>query len=218
MRGVGAAAEELVEEVTVGVMDLDAIEAGFLGEAGAPDVFGDDAGDLFDVQGARDDVVGHLLAGPDLALRLDSRRGDGQFAIRLVVRVRDAADVPELQEDAPALGVHGGSDLLPAGDLFVGVDARGIRVAMAAGRDRGGLGDDQAGAGALGVLFGHQVRRDVGPFGTATRQRSHQDAVRQREGTDFERRKEGGHLSEDRGREDKRTGGKEAGKVGADCG
>ena len=192
--GVGAAAQELVEEVTVGVMDLDAVEAGFLGEAGALDVFGDDAGDLFDVQGTGDDVVGHLLAGPDLALRLDGGRGDGEFAIRLVVRVRDAADVPELQEDAAALGVHGGGDLLPAGDLFVGVDTRGVRVAMAAGRDRGRLSDDQAGAGALGVIFGHQVRRDVGPFGTATRQRSHQDAVRQREGTDFERRKEGGHL------------------------
>ena len=197
--GVGATAQELVEEVTVGVMDLDAVEAGFLGEAGALDVFGDDAGDLFDVQGTGDDVVGHLLAGPDLALRLDGRGGDGQFAIRLVVGVRNAADVPELQENAPALGVDRGGDLLPTGDLLVGVDAWGIRVAMAAGRDRGRLSDDQAGAGALGVIFGHQVRRDVGPFGATTGQRSHQDAVRQREGTDFERRKEGGHLREEKG-------------------
>jgi hypothetical protein len=42
---------------------------------------------------------------------------------------------------------------------------------MAAGRDRGGLGDDQARAGALGVVFGHQVRRDIGALGAATSQR-----------------------------------------------
>ena len=175
-------------------MDLDAVEAGFLGEAGALDVFGDDAGNLFDVQSAGDDVVGHLLAGPELALRLDGGRGDGEFTVRLVVRVRDAADVPELQENAAALGVHGGGDLLPAGDLLVGIDAWGVRVAMAAGRDCGRLGDDQAGAGALGVVFGHQVRRDVGTFGAATGQGGHQDAIRQRERTDFKRREERGHA------------------------
>ena len=140
--GVGAATEELVEQVAVGVVDLDAVETGFLGEAGALDVFGDDAGDFFDVQGAGDDVVSHLLAGPELALRLDGGRGDGEFTVRLVVGVRNAADMPELQENAAALGVHGGGDLLPTRDLLVGIDAWGIRVAMAAGRDRGGLSDD----------------------------------------------------------------------------
>jgi hypothetical protein len=198
-------------------VDLDAIEAGFLGEAGAPDVLRHDTGNLFDVQGTRDDVVSHLLTRPELTLRLDGGRGDGEFTVRLVVRVRDAADVPELQEDAAALGVHGGGDLLPTRDLLVRVDARGVRVTMAAGRDCGGLGDDQAGAGALGVVFGHQVRRDVGTFGPATGQRGHQDAVRERERTDLKRREERGHWREDRGREGKRTGGKEA-VVLADCG
>ena len=171
--GVGATAEELVEQVAVGVMDLDAVETGFLGEAGALDVFGDDAGDLLDAKRTGNDVVGHLLAGPDLALGLDGGRGDGQFAVRLVVRVRNATDMPELQEDAAALGVDCGCDLLPARDLFVGIDARGVRIAMAAGRDCGGLGDDQARAGALGVVFGHQVRRDIGALGAATSQRCH---------------------------------------------
>ena len=180
-------------------MDLDAVETGCLGQAGAADVFGDDAGDLFEVQGARRDVVGHLLAGPDLALGLDGGRGDGEFAIRLVVRVRDAADVPELQEDAAALGVHGGGDLLPSGDLCVGIDTRGVRVTMAAGRDRSGLGDDQARAGTLGVIFRHQVRRDIGALGATTGQRRHQNAVRQRQGADFEGSEKGGHVSEETG-------------------
>ena len=46
--GIGAAvhavAQELVEQVAVGVMDLDAVEARLLGEARAADVFRDDAG------------------------------------------------------------------------------------------------------------------------------------------------------------------------------
>ena len=196
---IGAAAEELVEEVAVGIMDLDAVEPGLLGQAGAADVFGDDARDLFDAQGAGRDVIGHGLAGPDLALRLDGGRGDGQLAVRLVIRVRDAADVPELQEDPTALGVHGSRDLLPTCDLFVGVDARGVRIAMAAGRDRGGLSDDQARAGALGVIFRHQVRRDIRALGATTGQRRHQDTVRQRQGTDLEGSEKGGHGEEEKG-------------------
>jgi hypothetical protein len=94
-----------------------------LAQARPADVFADDAGDLLDLERAGRDVIGHLLAGPDLALRLDSRRSDGELAVRLVIRVRDAAHMPELEEDAAALGVHGGGHLLPAGDLLVGVDA-----------------------------------------------------------------------------------------------
>ena len=68
-------------------MDLDAVEASFLGQAGAADVFGDDTGNLFDVQGAGDDVVSHLLTGPELALRLDGGRRDREFAVGLVIGV-----------------------------------------------------------------------------------------------------------------------------------
>jgi hypothetical protein len=45
---------------------------------------------------------------------------------------------------------------------------------MAVGRDRGGLGDDQTRTGPLGVILGHQVRRDIGALGAATGERSHQ--------------------------------------------
>src|SRR3546814_10069897 len=67
--------------------------------------------------------------------------------------------MPELQEDSAAGPVHGIGDLLPAGDLFGAVDARGGLVALAFGADLGGFGDDQAGAGALAVIFGDQVGR-----------------------------------------------------------
>ena len=68
-------------------MDLDAVEAGLLGQAGPADVFGDDAGHFIGAEGARYDVVGHFLAGPKLALRGDGRRGHRELAVRLVSRV-----------------------------------------------------------------------------------------------------------------------------------
>jgi hypothetical protein len=34
------------------------------------------------------------------------------------VRMRDAADMPELQKDLAARALYGGGDLAPAGDLF----------------------------------------------------------------------------------------------------
>ena len=93
---IGTIAQELVEEVAVGVVDFDAVEAGLLGEASPADVFGHDTRHFLDSQGARYDVVSHGLPGPELALRGDGGGGHGEFAVRLVVGVRDATDVPEL--------------------------------------------------------------------------------------------------------------------------
>ena len=84
---VAAAAEKLVEQVTVGIMNLHAVEASFLGEAGTLDIFGDDAGDLLECEGVRRHVVGHLLASPELAGGLDRGRGDGEFTVGLEGRV-----------------------------------------------------------------------------------------------------------------------------------
>ena len=159
-------------------MDLDAVEAGFLGKARPFDVFSDDARNLFKREGTRGHVVGHLFTRPDLALWLDGGRCNRQFAVELEGRVRNATDMPELQENAATFGVHGGGDLLPARDVFGSVDPRGVRVTMTTRRNRGGLGDDQAGARTLAIILGHQVRRDVGTFGATTGQRSHQDTVR----------------------------------------
>jgi hypothetical protein len=65
--------------------------------------------------------------------------------------MRDAAGVPQLQHDVAAVFVDGGGSLFPAGDLFGRMDARCGDVALAFGADLVGLGDDQPGAGALGV-------------------------------------------------------------------
>ena len=159
-------------------MNLDAVETGFLGKARTPDVFSDDTWNLFKREGTRGHVVGHLLACPDLALWLNGGRGDGQFPVELEGWVRNATNMPELQKNTATFSVHGGSDLLPTRDVFGSVDPRGIRVTMTTRRNRGGLGDDQAGARTLTIILGHQVRRDIGTFGATTGQWSHQDAVR----------------------------------------
>jgi len=73
--------------------------------------------------------------------------------------------------------MHGAGDQLPAFDLGVGPDARSIGIADAHGGDRGGFGDDQAGGGALGVIFGHQGIRHPAFVGAAAGQGRHDDAV-----------------------------------------
>ena len=186
----------MIQEITVTAVDVDDVEAGLLGEASPADVFGHDTRHFLDAEGAGRDIVGHGLPGPELALRGDGGRGHGEFAVRLVVGVRDATDVPELQEDTAALGMHGIGDQLPAGDLFIAVDAGGVRVAVAAGADGRGLGDDQSSGRTLRVVFGHQRGRNVGAFGTATRERGHEHTIREREGADLKGRKEGGHTED----------------------
>ncbi len=79
--------------------------------------------------------------------------------------------MPQLQEDAAAVGMHRIRHGLPAGGLLVAVDAGGGDVALAFGRDLGCLGNDQAGAGALGVVRGVQRMRHVAVTGAAARQR-----------------------------------------------
>ena len=54
-------------------------------------------------------------------------------------RVRDAAHVPQLQDDGSALGVDGLDDGLPAFDLRLRPDAGSIGIACALGGHDGGI-------------------------------------------------------------------------------
>ena len=126
--GVGALVrlrlQELVEQVAVRRVDLDAVEARGLGALRRLDVVLDDAGQFFGLQRARR-LVGLLPAPRDvdaLALHGDGRRRDGQLAA-VEVGVRRPAAVPELEEDLGALRVDGVGHLPPALDHLVGVDA-----------------------------------------------------------------------------------------------
>jgi hypothetical protein len=168
----------VLQQVAVGGVDLDAVEAGFLGALGGMCVVGDDAGDFRRLQRARRDErleafvgVGLLVLGPHGARR------HGQRAIGLQVGMRNAPDVPELQEDASALLAHCLGRELPAFDLLLRPDARGADVALTLGGDVGCLGDDEAGRGALGVVGRLQLARYAIVIGTRARQRRHDDAV-----------------------------------------
>ena len=91
--------------------------------------------------------------------------------------MRDAAGMPKLCDDRAAFGVHGVGDGFPAPDLFVRIAARRIRVALRLGRDLGRFGDDQAGRGALRVVFNGKGTRDEARTGAISRERRHHDAV-----------------------------------------
>ena len=74
--------------------------------------------------------------------------------------------------------MRGVVDSPPAARLFVGVDARRVDIALALLRNLRGLGDEQAGAGALPVIIHHQIVGRVGSRrGAIARQRRHHDAV-----------------------------------------
>jgi hypothetical protein len=93
--------------------------------------------------------------------------------------------MPQLQDDPAASLVHGVGGQFPAFHLRVVPDAGRVRVAHALGRDRRGLGDDQAGIGALAVVLGHQRIGHAAFTGAAARERGHDDAVGQRESAEL---------------------------------
>jgi hypothetical protein len=97
------------------------------------------------VERARRGDIDKGVVHEGLGFRPDRGGGDWSRAVLLKVHVRDAADVPELKDYAPALGVYGVGDLAPAADLFRGIDAGGVLVALALLRDLGRLGDEDSG-------------------------------------------------------------------------
>ena len=61
----------------------------------------------------------------------------------------------QLQENAATGMVHGRGDPLPAGDLFVSVDAGRVGTARALLGNRGGFGDYQARCRPLSIILSH---------------------------------------------------------------
>nr|GEU28208.1 urease accessory protein G [Tanacetum cinerariifolium] len=148
---VGFVLQELVEQVAVGAVDFHAVKTRCLG------------------------VFRRFFA--DVALGGDSRWRHRQFAVQQA-RVRDAAHVPQLGKDHAAGPVHGSRDQFPAFHLLVGPQARRVGIAHALRRDRGRFAQDQAGAGALLVVPGHQgVRHAAAARGAGAREGRHDDAV-----------------------------------------
>ena len=107
--------------------------------------------------------------------------------------MRDATDVPELEEDAAAGGMNGLDDFFPSGDLFRGVDAGGVGVTVAERRDRGCFADDQSGRGSLAIVLGIQFIGDVACRGSAPSEGSHQNPMGEVKGPELKGSEKWGH-------------------------
>ena len=87
------------------------------------------------------------------SVKLDGRRSDGGLAA-VEAAVGGPSGMPKLEEDQPALFMHGVGGVLPPFGHLVGVDARRLVPAVGLLGDRGRLGDKQARCTALGVVLG----------------------------------------------------------------
>jgi hypothetical protein len=186
---VGTIAEEFVEEIAIGPVDFDAVKSGRFGVLSGFFETSDDAWDLVVAEFTRRDV-GFLAFGRVNFVTGDRNgaRSDG-LGSAIEQRMAGTTAVPELQHDLAAFGMHGIGHDLPALDLRVGVDAGFHPEGGVAFHHHRGLGDDESGAGALRIIFGHQRRGIVIGISPAARERGHEDAVGQLESTGLKRRK-----------------------------
>ena len=181
--------EELVQEVPVGRVQLDAVETG----AHRPARGGDELVAHVSQLGGRQPVrhrIG-LLPGRGAHLAVDrdgARRHDAVGTGD--VGVRDAAAVHQLHHETPARAVDGVGDAGPAGLLGVVDDARLAGVGARLPARVAALGDDQARRGALAVVLDVQVVRHARLPGAQARQRRHDDAVGERDVAEGEVREE----------------------------
>ena len=189
---VGAVAQEFVDQVAVRRVDLHAVEAGGQRVGGGALVIREQARDLGDLQRARP----RRRASCRIGVGLVGRRGGGgrdRLGAAEEVRVDQPAHMPDLADDLAARVVHRLHDRPPRIDLRVGPDARCERPAQALLADAGGLGEDQPGAGALGVILGHDRGRHVLAGGAAAGERGHEDPVLRLDGADADRVEQGRH-------------------------
>ena len=178
---VGIGPDELLDQITIGAVKLDAVEAGGDGVLRRVDILLDRGLDV----GRRHRVRGGVRLQPfgvgvHLTGRSDRRRPHDLGAGGQIVRMADASGVHELNEDLGAAGVHCCGHLLPALDLGRREDAGNARIAEPVRRRRRSFGDDQAGAGALRVILHHQRVRHIVGRATA-RQRRHHQVILQRQ-------------------------------------
>jgi hypothetical protein len=171
----------------------DAVEAGRFGVDRRLAETLDDAGDFVIGERARHGVGQLALRRVDRVVPDGERAGADRLGTAIERRMTGASAVPDLQEDAAALGVHRVGDQLPAGHAGRRVDARLAPeggVALDRHRRRG---DQQAGAGALGVVLGHQRVGEMLLAGAGAGQRRHEDAVRHGQHADLQFGKQGVH-------------------------
>ncbi len=177
--------QKLIEQVTVGAVQFDAVETGPLRVQGSRPEGLDDARDLLAIERTRRNEGRRRTNQTDIAFGGDGARRHGKRSVQ-EARIGYPAHMPQLQEDSAAGFMHGLRRELPALDLFRRPDTRCVGVADPHRRDHGSLRNDESGGGALGVVLRHQTIGDAAGAGAAARQGRHEDAVRQRQITESE--------------------------------
>lgn len=174
-------------------MQLYPVQAGLHSAAGGIDVLGDNACELGGLEGPRLLEGLHALLGVDLTV--GRHRGRRHGLLTDDGAMADPAGVHELGDNLATASVYGVGDQPPAGDLLVGVQARGVRVSLAGRRRLRALGDDQASGGALAVVLGRQLGRGLPDTRAVAGQRCHDEAVAQAQVAELVRREQIGHGS-----------------------
>mmetsp|Transcript_8584 Transcript_8584/g.24840 ORF Transcript_8584/g.24840 Transcript_8584/m.24840 type:complete len:556 (-) Transcript_8584:176-1843(-) len=188
---VRAGLQERVEQVAVGRVHLDAVEASLLRERGRAPVVLDDSCDLVDGQcaGLLVRLLGAVSGVHTVGAKVGAVDGDSGWRHDLLAAeegaVRRAAHVPHLVHDPAAIGVHGVVDALPALHLLARVEASGVCPAVGGLGDGGGLSEDQAAVhGAVGVVLDEVIVGHAGRTGAAAREGGCEDAVAHIDGAD----------------------------------
>ena len=122
---VGLIAQELIDQIAVGGVDLHAVKPGRHGVSRRLSILLDDAGNFGCFERAR--RGGRLKAFCREGLSLGPYGGgrDRRAAARLEGRVRDPPNVPELEHDAPPGDVDRFRHAFPTFDLLGAVDSGG---------------------------------------------------------------------------------------------
>ena len=147
---VAGVLEELVDQVAVGGMDFDAVEAGRDAVFGGLGVQGDE---FFDLGFGHGLGCGRAFFFGDVARGAEGVGAAGHGFED--VWVGDAAEGPELEVDVAAFGVDGVGDAFPGGDLIVVPDSWDVGVAGGLGRNEGCFANKEGArdGGALSVVF-----------------------------------------------------------------
>ena len=140
---VGAVAQELIDQIAVGAMHLDAIEPCVHRVPRRMRILGDNGGDLGELECARFRNRLEALCRERLSLGLERRRSDRQRASRLEGLMRYASDMPELQHHPSAAGMHRPGHAFPPLDLRGAMDSRCGDIALTLRHDLAGFGDDR---------------------------------------------------------------------------
>ena len=128
---IDAVAEELLQQIAIRAMHLDAVTTGVHGVARCLPEVAHDPRQFVQPQRARGGNIFEALGGKSLGLGAARRARDGLLPTGQQGRVGDSPHMPELHHELAALPVDGIGNGAPATDLRSIVDARSVQVTLA---------------------------------------------------------------------------------------